>query len=293
MVTMMSNEGARLDLYSNDILMQSFPDASTLGAALVAMEEQPLDPRVVHRMEVGLDVISTLVQARRSKDGLEELLDSLQFLGSMGIKPDAETMEYFRPQQEPAVNSPNSRHHTRLLMPHKRRMRSLLDIEFPDGLGPVLDLPDRSHQRSEWSAKNLEPYFESGQNQWAMHTKALMAALEPTDESTTSDSSSLSIESRESVSTLTDIWNELSPSGPAPGTISEDIHDGSVSVIEIRDALLRQAQSRDPARVPYGAAGRGAASSGDRAKTTAAKKSKQKRSVSKTTMKSNSKVSKS
>jgi len=292
MVNFMSNEGARLDLYSNDILMQSFPDASTLGAALVAMEEQPLDPRVVHRMEVGLDVISTLVQARRSKDGLEELRESLRFLGSMGIKPDAETMDYFRPQREPVANSPNSRHHTRLLMPHKKRLRSLLDIEFPEGLGPVLDLPDRSHQRSEWSAKNLEPYFESGQNRWAfLHTKALMAAIEPAENSV-SDFQSAPIDSRASVSALTDIWNNLSPAELTSASMIDDIHDGSISTVEIRDALLRQAQSRDPARAPYGAAGRGALTYAERAKTSSSKKSKPKRSVSKGA-KSTSKVSKS
>ena len=40
------------------------------------------------------------MQAVRNESGLQGVSDALLFLGSVGVRPDAETMEYFRiPEQ--------------------------------------------------------------------------------------------------------------------------------------------------------------------------------------------------
>jgi hypothetical protein len=92
----------------------------------------------------------------------------------VGIRPDQETMEYFRMPALPAPGSANSRHHTRLLAPHKERVRSLMDLNMPaEYAPPALALPV-----SPTAPRAVqEPYFESGQDDWKEHARALSKAL--------------------------------------------------------------------------------------------------------------------
>jgi len=192
MLTTMAAEGADLEVYSRDLLMQCFPDARSLGAALTAMESVPLVSMSSdltlgggNGYEVSLDVISVLAQACRTAEGPEALGETLLLLGSMGIRPDRETMEYFRLPDEPSANSPNSRHYRRRLVPHKARVRSLLDIEVPTLLRNDVGLPERGFQVQEDAPGgriDSEPYFESGSDRWTAHVKALKAAMRGVDE---------------------------------------------------------------------------------------------------------------
>ena len=74
-----------MDLYSQDILMMGFPDATSLSAALVSMERQPLAPGV-STVNASLSVISCLVQAARTHVGTAALEDAMLFLGRVGIR---------------------------------------------------------------------------------------------------------------------------------------------------------------------------------------------------------------
>ena len=44
-------------------------------------------------MTASLGVISVLVQAARKAPGVDAMVSAMKFLGRVGIKPDAETME--------------------------------------------------------------------------------------------------------------------------------------------------------------------------------------------------------
>ena len=190
---------------AQDVLMQGFPDAATLGAALVAMEEQPVPPGL-ECATASLGVLAVLVQVRcvswrrsavrraaplrslthtctpcamlyqavRRDGGPPALAAALAFLGRVGIQPDQETMEYFSMPAAPAPGSANSRHHTRLLAPHKERVRSLMDINMPAEYAP----PELALPVSPTAPRAVqEPYFESGQDEWKEHARALSKAL--------------------------------------------------------------------------------------------------------------------
>lgn len=188
MLTTMVAEGADLEVYSKDLLMQCFPDARSLGAALTDMESQPVEapPGTAQStcagcsVAVGLDVISVLAQACRTQDGPAALTETLAFLGKMGVRPDKETMEYFRLPAEPKANSPNSRHYIRQLVPHKARVRSLLDMELPVGLDNESGLPERGFVHRDLAPggrRDVEPYFQPGEDHWVAHAEALKAAM--------------------------------------------------------------------------------------------------------------------
>eukprot|EP01041_Mallomonas_annulata_P006410 gene6410-12961_t len=184
MLATMVAEGSDLEVYSRDLLMQCFPDARALGAALTEMELQEVDARIPKGYAVGLDVISVLAQSCRSEEGPEALKETLVFLGKMGVRPDRETMEYFRMPSEPAANAPNSRHYRRQLLPHKAKVRSLLDMDLPEGSDDnAVGLPDRGFHRHEYAPggrRDVEPYFESGEDHWVAHANALKAVMKST-----------------------------------------------------------------------------------------------------------------
>ena len=73
--------------------MTVFPDTPSLGAALEAMDSQPV-AEGVECVTASFVVISCLAQATRSSTTVYALEQALMFLGSVGIKPDADTMEY-------------------------------------------------------------------------------------------------------------------------------------------------------------------------------------------------------
>jgi hypothetical protein len=166
-----------LEAFSNDILMQLFPDALALGRVLEAMERQPV-PKGTEIVYSGISVLSVMAQALRETQGIESVMKTMLFLGRCGIRPDPETMEYFRPQQAPERFSPNSKDHFKL-QPHKLKQRSLMDITIPlDMHEGELKLPDRGFQRSERSIKaDRVPYFESNNQAWSQHEKAITNAM--------------------------------------------------------------------------------------------------------------------
>ena len=169
----MADDGCDLEVYSRDILMQGYPDAISLGAALEDMEDQET-PQGFECTTASLGVLAVLVQAVRKDGGVSALSDAMVFLGKVGIRPDAETMEYFRIPVAPAQGAPNSRHYHRLLLPHKERVRSLMDLQMPAEYAPEnLDLPvSPSAPKAA-----VEPYFESGQDDWAEAGSVLLKAL--------------------------------------------------------------------------------------------------------------------
>lgn len=204
---MTESEFIDLDVYSKDILMQGFDDAATLSAALVNMEEHA-QKYVGDHVTASFSVISVLVQAARKKLGVQALTNALTLLGKIGIRPDEETMEYFRMAPTPAMiklmatkvpGEGNSRDNNgregitkdiRKLMKHQKRVRSLMDVGMPTELGPDLSLPVRysskpanarsilSELANDYSRLQAnEPYFESNNNVWAEHTKAIQAIV--------------------------------------------------------------------------------------------------------------------
>lgn len=169
----------QLEVYSKDVLMEGFPDGRSLGAALLAMEAttRPGQPFA----EVSLCVLSVLAQAVRSSLSVGstssakalqlELESSLAVLGAAGVRLEKETREYFRIPEEPALNSPNSRHYHRLFVPQKRKQRSLLDIDMPLGLRPDLDVPLRGYSPPLRETAELE-------GRWSGHAKTMAALID-------------------------------------------------------------------------------------------------------------------
>jgi hypothetical protein len=94
------------------------------------MQNQPIlsDVQVV---PVSLAVISCLVQASIKGPNPAEVINSIILLGRLGIRIDKETVEYFTFPNIPKDNSPLSKHYYESLLPHKDKVRSLLDIDMP------------------------------------------------------------------------------------------------------------------------------------------------------------------
>jgi pentatricopeptide repeat protein len=166
----MANDGVDLDMYSHDILMQAFPDASALSEALELMQSQKIagDVQVA---QVSLSVLSCLVQCCRQKKGLQALVDAVVFLGRVGIRLDKETMEYFTIPEVAKDDSPLSTHYYKLLLPHKEKMRSLMDIEMPSSYRNSFDAEDRFYMSPEGRIECAEPYFESGKDSYSKFSK--------------------------------------------------------------------------------------------------------------------------
>lgn len=177
---MAEQRGLQLEVYSKDVLMEGFPDGRSLGAALLAMETTTRPGQ--RCVEVSLCVLSVLAQAVRSSFSVGstsekalqlELESSLAVLGAAGIRLEKETREYFRIPEEPALNSPNSRHYHRLFVPQKRKQRSLLDIDMPLGLRPDLDVPLRGYN----PLRDAAPRGEL-EGRWSGHAKTMAALLD-------------------------------------------------------------------------------------------------------------------
>lgn len=66
--------------------------------------------------------------------------------------------------------------HTKLKV-SKERVRSLMDLDMPAEYAPDLEVPLPSQIKEANRGSVLEPYFESGQDDWAMHTKVLQKAM--------------------------------------------------------------------------------------------------------------------
>lgn len=161
----MVEDGLDLEVYSKDILFQGFPDALELGSALEMMMQQQL-PTGFEKKVTSLTTIGVLVQAVRKGSSLSDLKEALNYIGKLGIVPDDETMDYFR---IPDVNSP---HVINDLIPKRKKFRSLLDIDMPDGYAADLSLPFRGS-----SKHGTEPYFEFQQDRFKKHAKALQKSI--------------------------------------------------------------------------------------------------------------------
>ena len=69
--------------------------------------------------------------------------------------------------------------HTKLKV-KKERVRSLMDLDMPAEYAPDMEVPlplPFMHDSKKSSALELEPYFEAGQDDWAMHSKILQKAM--------------------------------------------------------------------------------------------------------------------
>lgn len=170
-----------LEIYSKDILMQGFSDGFKLGSALMSMERQQ-HPEIAI-MTVSFPVLTVLAQAARSRADVlpltskaatleEVLIAALQFLGSFAIHPDAGTMEYFRIPNLPTKGSPNSRHYVQSLVPNREKVRSLMDLEMPGEFKPDISITGTFEK-----IKQVEPYFESGENNWLEHSLLIQSAV--------------------------------------------------------------------------------------------------------------------
>lgn len=171
---MAEDKNVELDVYCRDILMQGFGDALSLGVALEEMESVPPVEEGIECVTASLSVLSVLVQCCRTETGPAGLVNALRFLGSVGIRPDEETMEYFRIGPAPSRFSADSRHYHTKLLPRREKLRSILDIEFPSGLAPDLSL----QKSGEIKAKVIkEPNFEIGGDKWEEYSKALQTTV--------------------------------------------------------------------------------------------------------------------
>ena len=69
--------------------------------------------------------------------------------------------------------------HTKLKV-KKERVRSLMDLDMPAEYAPDMEVPlpfPFMHDSKKSSTLELEPYFEAGQDDWAMHSKILQKAM--------------------------------------------------------------------------------------------------------------------
>ena len=151
-------------VYSKDILFQGFPDAIQLGEALEQMTQQKL-PDGFEKRIASLTTIAVFVQAIRSGSTIDDLKSALNYIGTLGIRPDDETMEYFR---IPEDNTPHTRNE---LIPKRAKLRSLLDIDMPEGFEVDIDIPTRS------LSKQGEPFFELQQDRYKKHSIALQKSI--------------------------------------------------------------------------------------------------------------------
>lgn len=184
-----SDPRINLDIYSKDLLLQAFPDGITLGKALTAMETRAwnalsdssdckdnfLDNVVLTEpISASITVLNVLVQTIRKDTSLESLIGSLLYLGSLGIKPDEDTMEYFRMGTETIeIGSPNSRHVARSLNPHRERVRSLMDIEVPSQLKTDLRLIDDIVKSEGIQSKDLKSHRETEFDEYRVVVESL------------------------------------------------------------------------------------------------------------------------
>jgi hypothetical protein len=137
-----------------------------------------------HKIVYGsLNVLATLVQALRVDfdKGIPGILRSLNILGAIGIRPDNETMEYFRLSVDMKLNSPHSSHHNRALLPNKEKFRSLFNVDkLPYGMEINYDLPKSAYQlitRSESSLITNVSYVETDDNEFIIHISYLLETL--------------------------------------------------------------------------------------------------------------------
>ena len=163
----MVEDGLDLEVYSKNILFQGFPDAVELGSALEQMIKQKVPVQGFEKRIATLDTIAVFVQAVRKGSSLADLKEAIVNVGH-SIMPDEETMDYFR-----IPDGPNSPHIINELIPKRKKFRSLLDIDMPDGYAADLSLPFRRSSKPH----ETEPYFEFQQDRFKKHAKALQKSI--------------------------------------------------------------------------------------------------------------------
>lgn len=105
-----------------------------------------------------------------------KLLNYLPFFPLTSHSTILHSSQYFRIPDTPVLNSPNSRMHTKLKI-SKERVRSLMDLDMPAEYSPDVEVPLPSELKDADRGVVVEPYFESGQDDWAMHGKVLQKAM--------------------------------------------------------------------------------------------------------------------
>lgn len=166
----MSEDGVDLDIYSGDILMQKFPDASALSQALMVMHSQPILPDV-QVANVSLAVVSCLVRAALQEKKFADIFEAIEFLGKVGVRLDAETLEYFTIPDIPRDESPLSKHYYETFLPHKDKVRSLMNIEVPS-------VYKENENCVDFICNIPEPIFEFGKDSYASFSKLFVKSLE-------------------------------------------------------------------------------------------------------------------
>ena len=204
----MSEAGVDLDVYSGDILMQTYPDANSLSRTLMVMHNQPIHPDM-QLAKVSLCVVSCLVKAflqanfrldrgdsSRGMPGMVDyssvsasnriptsprystIVEAVEFLGKVGIRLDEETLEYFTIPDIPRDDSPLSKHYYELLLPHKDKVRSVLNIEVPAVYKESTSRYDENNGEQVYNIP--EPVFEFGIDSYGVFSKLFVKHLEDT-----------------------------------------------------------------------------------------------------------------
>ena len=106
--------------------------------------------------------MSCLVQAARKDRSVGAVIDALEFLGKVGIRLDKETNEYFTIPEVKIDRSKESKHYHEKLLPHKERVRSLMDIDMPEQYQSTFDIENRYLMNyNPVSNPHLNPIFNS------------------------------------------------------------------------------------------------------------------------------------
>jgi len=160
-------------------------------------------------------------------------------LGSMGICPDADTMEYFLPaaDDEPARGSFGSSHYNQKLRPHGLKQRSLLrDLDLPEGLdegiGRSAAAAAVAAAAADRTRREVEPYFKAGGgNKFGTAVKMLQRASPDADfddydaysgydGDEGQDAANLSEEARLTLAEAALVWANTQVGEPSPAALS-------------------------------------------------------------------------
>ena len=155
----LEQKGIDLNGYTGNILMHVYPDALSLGDALMKMEyQQQLQGK--DAVYCNLDVIGLLVQNLWKSNDVDDLTSWLIKLGESGIRPDKETMEYFRLPELSTLTTTDARA-MKLLNPNRRRF-SVLDIDIDTSIAMDSDIATKIGNERNFivSGRLYTPYAE-------------------------------------------------------------------------------------------------------------------------------------
>ncbi len=164
----LEQKGIDLNGYTGNILMQVYPDALSLGGALMKMENAQQQQRG-DAVYCNLDVIGLLVQNLWKSDYVDELTSQLIKLGESGIRPDQETMEYFRLPELSSLTTTDARA-MKLLDPNRRRF-SVLDIDSDTSIAMDADFISKPGQ--------VRKFVDSGRLDTPYVEKAMYPRIDP------------------------------------------------------------------------------------------------------------------